>query len=290
MMKDTGARPRREDSGARGEILYRGGFPGFLCAVDESLRRGPEGGLLPPIRAWEGGVGLFDESQVLDTDPARAREFWDRLRRVSAPAAKTCFAAYCSDRKKREGAIARVVARILAEGPEALEDLGDRDIAEILAASRRSLCEAHKFCGLVRFRELKDSSWYAEIRPDCDILPFIGDHFSERFRIMRFVIHDRGRSSAILHEPGKPWRLVRGFGLREEGNREIPLPVSVREEEILEGWLGYFRSVALEPRRNLRLQASHMPKKYWEFLPETEPSPFPDGDPRPQNAGTKLPL
>jgi probable DNA metabolism protein len=290
MMEETGARPWREDSGSGWEILYRGGFSGFLCAVDESLRRGPEGGLLPPIRAWEGGRGLFDESQVLDTDRARAREFWERLRKVSAPAAKTCFAAYCSDRKNREGVIARVIVRILAEGPEALEDLGDGDVTEILAASRRSLGEAHKFCGLLRFRELKDSSWYAAIRPDCDILPFIGDHFSTRFRIMRFVIHDRGRFSAILHEPGKPWQLVQGFGLREEGNREMPLPVSPGEEEIREGWLRYFKSVALEPRRNPRLQASHMPKKYWEFLPETQPSPAPGGKTCPQNAGTKLPL
>ncbi|MDD3820849.1 hypothetical protein SDC9_13443 [bioreactor metagenome] len=260
------------------EITYRRGFAGFLCAVDESLRRSPGGGTLPPIRSLEGSEGLFDEAQLVDTDRARAREFWNRLRRVSAPAAQTCFAAFCSDRRDKDGALFRGIARILGEGPRALEDLGDKDIAEVLAASRRTLGEAHKFCGLLRFRELADSSWYAAIKPDCDILPFIGEHFSNRFRIMRFIIHDPGRSAAILHQPGKPWRLVQGFSIREEGGGGISLPLSGREWEIREGWLRYFKSTALEPRRNLRLQASHMPKKYWDELPET------------QNAGTKLPL
>lgn len=206
------------------EITYRRGFAGFLCAVDESLRRSPGGGTLPPIRSLEGSEGLFDEAQLVDTDRARAREFWNRLRRVSAPAAQTCFAAFCSDRRDKDGALFRGIARILGEGPRALEDLGDKDIAEVLAASRRTLGEAHKFCGLLRFRELADSSWYAAIKPDCDILPFIGEHFSNRFRIMRFIIHDPGRSAAILHQPGKPWRLVQGFSIREEGGGESPSP------------------------------------------------------------------
>jgi len=33
-------------------------------------------------------------------------------------------------------------------------------------------------------------------------------------------------------------------------------------------WKSYTKSVAIKERRNLRLQMSFMPKKYWKFLTE----------------------
>ena len=254
------------------EITYRDGFAGFLCAVDEALRRSPSSGRLPLIRAEENTAGLFDELHAIDTDLGRAGEFWARLRRVSTPAAKTCFAAFCSDRKDKERAVSRVIARILDEGHQALEDLGDADVADLLASSRRCLGEAHRFCGLVRFGELKDLGWYAPIRPDCDILPFIGDHFSNRFSGMPFIIHDSGRAKAILHEPGKPWKIALGFTRREASGQRLSLPLTEEELHVREDLRRYFNSIAIVPRRNLRLQAGHMPKKHWEYLPEMEDS------------------
>ena len=250
------------------EIGYRDGFAGFICAVDEALRRSSSGKALPLVRALEARAELFDELHAVDTDLDRARDMWNRLRRVSAPAARTCFAAFCSDRRAKDRALSRVLARILGEGPQVLDDLGDRDVAEVLASSRRTLFETHRFCGLVRFRELADLSWYASINPDCYILPFIGDHFSARFRIMRFIIHDCGRSMAILHKPGKPWKIARGFSTQEESKGQEHLPVTEEEKQIREGWRRYFYSIAIAERSNPRLQASHMPKKYWAYLPE----------------------
>ena len=75
---------------------------------------------------------------------------------------------------------------------------------------------------------------------------------------------------AILHEPGEPWKIARGFSVREEAqDRESP-PVTEEEMQIREGWRRYFHSIAIGPRRNPRLQAGHMPKKYWEYLPEMD--------------------
>ena len=48
---------------------------------------------------------------------------------------------------------------------------------------------------------------------------------------------------------------------------------SPRELELREGWRGYFASVSIAQRENRKLQASHMPKKYWRFLPEMAAAP-----------------
>jgi len=126
--------------------------------------------------------------------------------------------------------------------------------------------EGHRLCGLVRFSELSDGSWYAPVEPSCDVLVLIADHFAARFGSMSFAIHDLNRGSAIVHAPGRACSLVEGFGLEPEDG--IDGALSPREREIRGLWRLYFETIAIESRRNPRLQMSHMPRKYWGTLTE----------------------
>jgi probable DNA metabolism protein len=117
----------------------------------------------------------------------------------------------------------------------------------------------------VRFRELADGTWYSDIEPECDVLPLIRHHFAARYPSMSFIIHDIGRGTAIIHVPGEGVSLVEGFSIKSENGA---LPLSQDEMELQENWKTYFRSVAISGRTNPKLQAAHMPKKRWKFLPE----------------------
>ena len=129
--------------------------------------------------------------------------------------------------------------------------------------------------GLVRFRELRDKSLFASIDTDCDVLALIGDHFASRFPALRWAIRDERRDRAIVHEPGAAWQIgsrlavecAKGGATRQ--GAAAGLPLAPGEEGIEECWLRYFESIAIEGRKNPRLQTSFMPKKYWKNLPET---------------------
>jgi probable DNA metabolism protein len=238
--------------------------------VAEAINAGRKGLLFPSIRPKAGCAGLFDESLAVPTDEARAARVWRRLEaKVGEEALRDCFDAFCSDLDGVEDSLASTLARMAREGRGVLGDLGDPNCLRVMEASRRSKAQAHKLTGLLRFAELADGSWYAVMKPECDVLPLIGDHFAARFPGERFVIHDSGRGRAILHEPHGPWRIVGGFSLASAGD----LPLSEREKELQTGWRTYFKSVAIAERKNPRLQAGHMPKKYWPFLPETASEP-----------------
>ena len=152
------------------------------------------------------------------------------------------------------------------------------DICFVEKAAFRAKAQAHLITGLIRFSELKDGSWFAPIEPDCDVLPLIGDHFAARYADMSFAIHDRKRGKALLHSPGNPWRIIAGFTLISEKNGEpigrngtvdeTDLPYSANERAIRSGWIRYFDTIAIPQRENPRLQAGHMPRKYWLLLPE----------------------
>lgn len=266
---------------------YEGGFAGFLCAAAELINASKSGGasladaspgrssLL--VAAAGGAAGLFEERVRVARDDGRAAALWRRLSaKAGHEAMETIRAAFLSDLAGADGAAARLLVRMARRGARALDELGDADAILVEKAAHRSRAEAHLMLGLVRFSELADGSYYASIRPDCDTLPLIGDHFAERFPDMRWAIRDRRRGTAAVHLPGAPWRLVEGFNLNGAAGEEAAegpsfpsaTPYSATELELRAAWALYFKSVAIEERANERLQAGHMPKKYWGELPE----------------------
>ena len=194
-------------SGAASIFSWDGSFPGYLCAVAEAINAARKGLPFPRVQTKESCAGLFDETIAVPTDHARAARLWRRLEgRAGEEVLRDCFAAFCSDLDGIADALASTLARIAAEGGSVLSDLGDPACLRVMEGARRSNAQAHKLTGLLRFAELSDGSWYAVMKPECDILPLIGDHFSARFPDEHFVIHDAGRSRAILHEPAVPGR------------------------------------------------------------------------------------
>lgn len=252
------------------QLRHDGSWQGFLCAAAEAFNLAKVQGSIPGIAGPEEHAGLFVEGRQADADPERAEALLGRIRhKAGSEALDTCFKAFCSDTPGREDALARILFRLHREGKQVLDDLGDADANLVFRAARRAGAQAHLVTGLVRFAELSDGSWYAPIAPDCDVLPLVADHFATRFADMNFVIHDRRRGTALLHRPpkandDKSWLIVAGFALDHQGT----LPLSEGEKAARSGWARYFDAVAIAERRNPKLQKSHMPMKYWRFLPE----------------------
>jgi probable DNA metabolism protein len=254
------------------QLRHDGSWQGYLCAVAEAFNLARLQGTLPGVAGPEELAWLFDETRYVAADPERAKALLARIRRkAGGEALDTCFQAFCADTPGREDALARILFRLHREGKRVLDDLGDPDANLVFRAARRAGAQAHLVTGLVRFAELADGSWYAPIEPDCDVLPLVADHFAARFADMYFVIHDRRRGTALLHRPAagndqKSWIIVAGFALDHQG----ALPLSEGEKSARAGWARYFDAVAITERRNPKLQKSHMPMKYWRFLPEME--------------------
>lgn len=246
---------------------YDGSFQGFLNAVQCAI--GPENAAKPPIPIRrKGDSDIFAEILQAQGTAESARDFWRRLARdYGRETPQRIFEAFCSDFPDKEDKLCAIIALLLKNGKRALDDLCTTEAAFLEKASHRASFQAHIYTGIVRFRELADGSWYSDIKPECDVLPLVRHHFAARYPAMRFVIHDTGRGTAIIHRPDEGLSLVEGFSIESPTEN---LPVSSGEMELQENWRHYFRSVAIAGRINPRLQAAHMPKKRWKFLPEMD--------------------
>jgi len=250
---------------AESTIAHDGSIPGFLCACADMLNaREP----IPKIVRADEPEGLFEARCTALRDDDRAMRLWKRLNRRFGPAPlRLLLEAFMSDMPGADSAVACAMRRLWIEGASVLHDLSAASMLMVEKAALRAREEGHRMCGLVRFSELTDGSWYATIRPACDVLILIGDHFAARFATMRFAIHDPARGSAIMHEPGQPWSLVGDFSLDHHIATD-GMPFSDAEHRIRELWRAYHQSIAIASRVNPRLQSSHMPKRYWNELIE----------------------
>lgn len=160
-----------------------------------------------------------------------------------------------------------VLALSMKDGSKVLECLGEPCVSRTFRLSRCMGNEAHHLLGFLRFRELENGILFAQITPKNHVLEFLGEHFSDRLPEENFMIYDATRGQAALHAKGKGFFITDIQGL-EEGQLSR---ISREEAEWQRLWKGFFDSIAIEARKNPKLQAQNLPKRFWQNMVEFEP-------------------
>ncbi len=247
---------------------YDGSFEGFICAVAACL----EGGDGQPEFVQGCAVqmaGLF-AGEVCEVATVRERAMAFRKRfveAVSQEAFATARYAFHSRKAGGELLLWRYLALGLKMGERFCLMLAEEPVHSINRLARQVLCEAHKYKGFIRFREVEAGFLYARIEPEADILPFIAPHFVERVGDRLWMIHDLGRNQAALYDL-KSWRLIRDIELAADP------AFTDAEQEYTSLWQRYFQRHAIKERHNPKLQQKHVPLRYRKHLVEfTSPDP-----------------
>lgn len=123
--------------------------------------------------------------------------------------------------------------------------------------------DQHRMTAFVRFRVLNDElgehhiAWY---EPEHRTLRRTASFFVDRFARLRFSILT---PDLTLHWDGS----LESFG---PGLQKQDMPTTDTTEE---HWQRYYSAIFNPARANPRLMASHMPKRYWQNLPEAAAIP-----------------
>lgn len=243
---------------------YHDGFEGFLCAVSRCLadRVEPAGF---SCGTAESEADLF-ESMIIEVGTERQTAMQFRERFVEA-AGREAFAtsryAFHSQQKDVELILWRYFKLGFKAGKRMKNMLADRDVNSIDRLARAVSHEAHKYKGFVRFREVRQGFFYARIEPQADILVFLAQHFAERVADRPWMIHDPGRSQAVIYDL-KQWKLLQG--VESTGEPEY----TESEENCSNLWRHYFNRLAIPHRYNPKLQQQHVPLRARKYLVEFE--------------------
>lgn len=243
--------------------IIDGSFEGLLTSVFEaySSRRFPAG-----ICADDGYQLDFGQEQVhIRTDGAKAsRVMAGILRKMGAAVYEQAWTAFLSNDATRHIKILRYLALGFQVGRALPDMLAEPAVMDVLELARPVARECNKLLGFVRFSIMENGAQFSEIAPEHNQLPLLMPHFADRLPDVPFVLHDSRRKLAGLHGAGQ-WRIVVADGLRLPGYSDDEL-------EWRKMWKRYFDALAIEERKNARLQMSLMPKRYWRGLTEMQPA------------------
>ena len=242
------------------ECVFDGSFNGLMTLVFDTWRLGDE---VTAVIQETDAASLLPGRHFPTDDSKAARILTYIGSRLGEEFAFMVKAAFLSARAERFRAIVKTIHRACQMGPAALDLLED-DILCFLACHREVTREAHRFQGLLRFRELKDRSLLAVFAPRHHVLPLILPRFADRFPGEKLILYDEGRGIAGISEQGKI-TLARVAELSPQD--------SDGEQELERLWRVFFDHLAIKERFNPDLQRRHVPKYTWKHLPEMRGKP-----------------
>lgn len=241
------------------ETVYRydGSFSGFLCCVFESYaHKEIPAAILGPDNAQ---LTLFAVREIL-TDADRAKRVAASLERLGPAVKDRVATAFLSCEEEKDLILLRFLRVCFAHGGRAVQMTGDPEVAAAFALERNVNNEACRMTEFVRFEE-RDGMLGAVIHPQNRVLPLLQNHFCNRLPEENFLIYDANHGMALLQRGGRAQYL--------QMERYMPGPQAEEKDwQLL--WKRFFKALTIEERRNEKAQMQHVPKRYWQDMPEMQ--------------------
>ena len=239
-------------------FIYDGSFPGLLTAIYEAFYSDnfPEG----IFREKNFTDNLFSITKKIETNQNKADKVYDAIRnKISNYTLRTIYYCYLSELDEIEIDLVYYLKLGFKEGAKINKYHSNNQVKKIISARKKVSREAHRMKGLLRFQTLKNGVYYGPMEPDYNIIEILARHFAKRLSDQDWIIHDLSRDIAAIYNQ-QQWALT--------PLKETEIEISNTEQEYQDLWKEFFDNIAIENRKNLKLQQQNMPKKYWKHLIE----------------------
>lgn len=254
-------------------LLCENSTEGILSAVYEAYhRRLKHRSTYVETEGGEGNYRLFAGYERIETDSGKVRTVLQTLRREFREEDVLWLDyALAAAEPERGQAVYRTIVEGRYQSHEngrrcgLFDDLKNPYIHKTFTLARRTQNELLHMKGFLRFEETENHVLYARIGPGSHILPFLSGHFADRFPMENFVIYDEKRGLFSVHPAGGDWYLVKGD---KEGELERALAQSGKEREYQELFRHFCKTIAIEERRNEKLQTNMLPLRFREYMTE----------------------
>ena len=238
-------------------LLYDSSFEGFLTAVFITFERRYSQVIITP--ECRHTPTLWDEEERVYTDPTKAQRVLKKIKTIWGTEGVTIvLQAFLSEETRIENHLLEAI-RLMIQYPEAniLENYGHKAIAHIRKAAKSVGREVHRVKEFVRFEQV-GTLYFAKI----DVLPLVIPHFKARFSDQEWVLFDPDRAYGFYYD----LKEVISFTPADKNFGKTSQPSNDYEQL----WKTYFQHINITERKNTRYQLRSMPKRYWQYLPETK--------------------
>ncbi|HOV33188.1 MAG TPA: TIGR03915 family putative DNA repair protein [Candidatus Hydrogenedens sp.] len=183
----------------------------------------------------------------------------EELQKATEPIQKILYYFSLAEHQDKYELASYLLDEVSQNSGISIDKINDPVIYQILKVACSVQRQIHRLEGLIRFREIKGGYLYAAFAPDFDVIMPIATHFASRFPQERFILHDTTHKKIIYVENGHLYTVV--------FQNELP-PDTDCEIFFQQLWKQYHQNIAIEQRRNEKLQRQNVPLKFQRWIYE----------------------
>lgn len=237
--------------------LHDGEFDGFLtCIYNHYYSEKAEG--IYESKIYE--PTLLQEVKYITTDYNKADKVHKAIRnKFSEHMYFNIYHTFLSDDYEKDVLLLKYLKIAFKYGRDTERMRSVDDVYNIQKIARRVGFEKQRYLGLLRFSDLGEYL-YARFEPDNNILTLLANHFVDRYKEEKFMIHDVKRKIAVVGYEGR-WLLT-------DFDKVVADDLFDEEVFFRTLWKQYFSSISIDNRKNTKLQQSFVPLKCRKYLVE----------------------
>lgn len=246
-------------------LIYDGSFEGLLTAVFDIYDR-----RLGHVRLHQGewrNTALFEDTITIVTDDYRAMRVLKGLQqRLSNMGLQRLYTAHLAGVDGEDNILLGYIRYVFDSAQNIEEDYGNKYVMRVSELVRMMRREKHRMEAFIRFKKLRDDTFYAAIEPDFNVLPLLIKHFKNRYADQKWILYDLKRCYGLYYDLHDTQFIELDFST---SNPDHTLYAYNEEESLYqELWKNYFKSANIPARKNTKLHLRHVPKRYWKHLTE----------------------
>lgn len=209
---------------------------------------------------------LFCEYITVETDFERAVKVARTVQRdISRQAYDFLHKVSVSYREDKADAMYRLIIEGLHIGNCALRHLTAPHMQILCDIEKNVNNEINHFIQFLRFEELENGTLFVRINPKSAILPYMADHFADRFYEEKWIIADTVHRTVLIHDKGDS---VVYAAMEEVNPDELQLSYSEEEESMQKLWKVFVDKIAIQERINPKLQRQLLPLRFRKYMKE----------------------
>ena len=210
---------------------------------------------------------LFTEFVTVESSDEKVGRVLDAVvGKISARAYSFVMCAALSAFPDRGDAIYQFLTYGFTMGKKVCDAMQIPWVKRIFEIRRRVFNEAHYYREFLRFREVQrePALLVAIIEPEHHILSIIMEHFSDRFAGEWFIILDKKHGEAAFHQRNGKWEVR----ILTEEEETILAELGEQKEEYVELWKTFVKQIAIQERKNEKLQTNMVALHYRKYMTE----------------------
>ncbi len=241
-------------------FLHDGSSEGVFTCVYNAFESKDKPGQI--LNADMTSQNLLDSYVYFAPDHKKADQLYKAAGcRISSAAQDLIYTVSLSCEPDAGGSIFNYLDICFKKGTGYVFAYGEEAILKAWQIRNNVMTEYHRYLGFLRFKKIGQEVYYAPYEPRNNLNLLLAEHFSDRMKNEKWIIHDKTRNKAVIYDLEKYFEVP--FIGRDKDS------ILLEDDRFEKLWKEFLESVTISERTNYRLQLNNMPKRYRKYMTES---------------------